>query len=92
MPLLAVISIPTGSDTARSSDILNLIFAVVSASCYDVDMSKVAKNLTNKFLNYLNKSPKKDIKNAALAIGVHAALKYLHYQSAKNIYQIKNPK
>lgn len=65
----------------------------VLRDCYHQNMSRIAEKLTTKIMNYLGQDVQdKRLQTTAVALGLRAALKYLHYQSAKNIYKIKEPK
>jgi hypothetical protein len=53
-------------------------------------MSRAADKITNKIINYLGETaPENKFQKAVLALGLRAAIKYLHYQSMKGIYEVK---
>jgi hypothetical protein len=53
-------------------------------------MSRAADKITNKILTYLGETaPENKLQKAVLAVGLRAAIKYLHYQSMKGIYEVK---
>jgi hypothetical protein len=53
-------------------------------------MTRIPEKIAYKILNYLgNRDKDGPLKTAVMAVGLRAAVKFLHYQSMKGIYEAK---